>query len=500
MKFRKFQNVGFNLGQKVTVIAGQNGTMKSTLLGLIGQPFSMKGKDNAMAQAKTIDATPFESKFSDKFKISPDFDLPGNHKWSIEVNENIYSKKTYTAISIARTEKNSPNAIRFWSDEGRKSGMGYIQCPVIFLSLKRLIPVGEEKKLTTEDMQLTDEEKAFYQTYYNKILLLSELVLGVDHIRSSNKSSLGARTSEYDALTNSAGQDNIGKILMAILSFKRLKEQFPSDYKGGIFLIDELDATMFPAAQEKLFEALFRFASDYSLQIILTTHSPYVIKSALLDKYRRDANLLYLRKRENGIIVNENPEYNEIEADLNVAVLAQEPQRKIRLYCEDAEAYIFLDNLIPQGYKSKLEFMRKVTLGSENLKELARKKVPDFLHSLIVLDGDCKSNRKNFCTLPGDGLSPEKLFFLFLKELPDDDSFWDSHIGGYTKQVCFQSFGAEEPCGREKYKEWFNVQKEHRVKNCSKMISRWKRDHSNEVEVFQKRFISVFEYLSNGGS
>ena len=495
-KFRKLRNVEFGLGEKVTVIAGQNGTMKSTLLGLIGQPFSMKDKTNPMTQEKTIDGSPFESKFSDKFKFSDAFDQPGDHEWLIHVNEDIYPKGVYTAVSIARMDKDAPNAIRIWSKEGRDKGMGYIQCPVIFLSLKRLIPVGEEKSFKTSEIQLTDDERAFFEEYHNKILLLSEQLTSVEHIKSSNKSSLGAKTAEYDILTNSSGQDNIGKILLTILSFKRLKERFPDEYKGGILLIDELDATMFPAAQEKLFEALFRFASDYALQIILTTHSPYVIKLALSDKYSRAAKLLYLRKRESGIVVNENPAFEEIEADLKVSVLAAKPTRKIRVYCEDMEAYTFLSNVIPRGYKSKLELMRTITIGCSMLKELAKKKIPEFVHSLVVLDGDQEQPKyKNFCVLPGKGASPEKLFFQFLKSLTDEDAFWDDPIGGYTRQICFKDFGAREPQNRIEYKEWFNSQVPYWGTDCVKMILRWKEDHCSEVALFQERFVAAFECL-----
>lgn len=37
-KFRALKNIYIPLEQKVTVIAGQNATCKSTLLGMIGQP------------------------------------------------------------------------------------------------------------------------------------------------------------------------------------------------------------------------------------------------------------------------------------------------------------------------------------------------------------------------------------------------------------------------------------------------------------------------------
>jgi len=38
--FRRFHNIIIPFGDHVTIIAGQNGTSKSTLLGMLAQPFS----------------------------------------------------------------------------------------------------------------------------------------------------------------------------------------------------------------------------------------------------------------------------------------------------------------------------------------------------------------------------------------------------------------------------------------------------------------------------
>jgi energy-coupling factor transporter ATP-binding protein EcfA2 len=45
-------------------------------------------------------------------------------------------------------------------------------------------------------------------------------------------------------------------------------------------LIDEPDAHLHPDKQERLIEALERAASDYDTQIILTTHSPHIVRAA----------------------------------------------------------------------------------------------------------------------------------------------------------------------------------------------------------------------------
>ena len=39
-QFRRFENVEFEISKNITLIAGQNGISKSTLLGMLCQPFS----------------------------------------------------------------------------------------------------------------------------------------------------------------------------------------------------------------------------------------------------------------------------------------------------------------------------------------------------------------------------------------------------------------------------------------------------------------------------
>ena len=98
-----------------------------------------------------------------------------------------------------------------------------------------------------------------------------------------------------------AGQDNIGQIITAILSFKRLKSNLGDNYKGGILLIDELDASMFPAAQHKLIEFLFKHSSKLDLQVVFTTHSIEILETPLTSKYKYQSQVCYLHKSEGPI-------------------------------------------------------------------------------------------------------------------------------------------------------------------------------------------------------
>jgi AAA15 family ATPase/GTPase len=297
-KFRAFRNVIINLAPKITAIAGKNGTLKTTLLGIIGQPFSLK-KHSIMNSARTLDGYNFKSQFKEKFKLSKEKDIVGEHKWKLYINTNIYDKDDgiFEVKSILRDKKTGD--IRFWNAKSRSSGAGYIKCPVLYLSLKRVSPIGEEKKMLALDTALDSDEKGLLINWYNDILtnLYSQENYNIKDIKSLNKYSVSVNTDDIDPITISAGQDNIGKILLAILSFRKLQKNYQNDYKGGVLLIDEIESTLHSSALKRLIRILVKSSDDYKIQILLTTHSEeVVIKELLSEQYNRDNKVLYLQK------------------------------------------------------------------------------------------------------------------------------------------------------------------------------------------------------------
>ena len=68
-KFRAIENMDFDLGSKLTAIVGHNGTMKTTVLGVLGQTFTIS-KSHPMYGESTIDGYKYRSQFAEKFKLS----------------------------------------------------------------------------------------------------------------------------------------------------------------------------------------------------------------------------------------------------------------------------------------------------------------------------------------------------------------------------------------------------------------------------------------------
>lgn len=467
-KFRGFKNVGFQLGEQVTLIAGQNGTQKSTLLGILSQTFTIPNSGHSFSDEIPLSGGSYRSAFQDKFRLSPNLDIAGEHEWTLYFHDqtlhpDIDEDGGFTVESITRSEK----SIRFWQKGNREAGSGYVQLPVIYLSLKRLIPLAEAGKVESVDIQLTQKEKKWFSDTYNNILISDDDVASIDYLEGRNKNTLAVTTDYYDLHSNSAGQDNLGRILLSVISFMRLKDKYPDDYKGGILAIDEIDATLYPGSQVKLLEMLSQFCTKAGIQIIATTHSLPMLERICELKMEKGRfhhfNCAYLKKVDGEVEIEQSPDFERILHNLNVSTGKKKRPEKILVHTEDEECTHFAKAILGRQFKN-LKFS-DIPLGCGNLIQLGEMKVPGFCasESIVVLDGDARKNRKltkltNYVCLPGD-INPEGMIATYLNSLSDRDKFWKERDQDYTKQVCFSTYKYNEILkDRIKAKAWYREQ------------------------------------------
>lgn len=531
-KFRGFENASFALGKRITAISGRNATQKTTVLGMIGQPFTISAKDHPMYGCKTIDGYNFRSQFKEKFKISPVHDVIGEHKWKINLHNGVHEQNYYAVESIARRQAGHEPTLRFWNAESRARGAGYVQMPVYFLSLGRLFPIGETGKTQSIPMTLTQDELDYCITNYRTILSIQNISgspsVGVVKATAA-KTFAGVSDDAHDIFTNSAGEGNITRIILAILSFKRLKEQHGRDYKGGILLIDELDATLYGFSQIKLVEYLWNAAAEYKIQIIFTTHSSIILKC--VNKYQRrerqdkgidfplfayDSSIVYLEPRydQEGkrIIMPQNistsSELNGILNDINLSIPTG--GNKVNIYCEDVRAISFIQYILSDSLGINLDLYMSfvdINLGWTNYVQLTEKKVPEFLNNIIVLDGDVPTKPEyraksraineagNFLFLP---LVIEKSMFELLKNHAAFSRFHTSfsRVPAFTYDICFNSWPLDSRnYHTNDFKQWY-AQAETALGDQDVLFEFWCSEHRNDIDMFVEQFISLFNLLA----
>ena len=530
-KFRAFENASFTLGKRITAISGRNATQKTTVLGMIGQPFTIS-KDHPMYGCKTIDGYNFRSQFKEKFKISPEHDVIGQHKWKLELHNGVYEQNYYAVESIARRQSGQAPTLRFWNAESRARGAGYIQLPVYFLSLSRLFPIGESGKTKAVPSTLTPEELSYCITHYRTILSIQHMGDNPDvglEKGASSKTFAGVSDDTHDIFTNSAGEGNIMRIILAVLSFKRLKEQYGRDYRGGILLIDELDATLYGFSQAKLVDYLWQVAGDYKIQIVFTTHSPIILKC--VNKYQRkerhdkginlppfayDSSIVYLepqydREGTRTIMpknISTSTELGQILNDINLSIPTG--NSKINIYCEDTRAVSFLQYVLSAALTINLDLYMSfidINLGWTNYVQLAEKGVPEFRNNVIVLDGDVPQKREyrsketairdsgNFIFLP---LVIEEGLFSALKDHGAFSRFQESfsRVPGFTYDVCFNNWPLDaDSYGTNDFKQWY-AQAESALGDQTILFAFWCNEHRDKVAAFVENFIEMFNKLA----
>ncbi|WP_131815780.1 AAA family ATPase [Mycobacteroides franklinii] len=447
-KFRALINVEVEFGDRITVVCGKNGTSKSSILGIAAQIFSFDRDyvKNEVLAFEQITGGPFKSQYSEHFRISETFDFPGSMTVGIELYDGYTEQAATARLELMKRQSKQGNTlprpvVRNNSTAfGKDNASRNFTHPVIFLSLKRLYPIAA-RDYAIGDFGYLNQYKQDFISLTNEILNRnSAYATGTD----GTISSAVAHGENYDQESVSAGEDNTGQIILALMSFKKLKEEY-SDYKGGLLLIDEADAALFPTAQINLLKMLDRECRNLNIQVVMTSHSPVMIEYAFEQskKFGRSYKTIYLSNTYGDVQVMQDWSWSQISADINtktIDTVSGTSLPRINVYFEDKEAADFFAALmIRQPLKKFTAPLPEITLGCSNYLQLIQKKIPEFAErSVVCLDADQESavggkNYKTVVLLPGL-LPPDQLIFEHLYNLTPDNEFWKNDLQ-FTRDV-----------------------------------------------------------------
>ncbi|MBF1694673.1 AAA family ATPase [Selenomonas sp.] len=495
-EFRQFKDKEILIAKRLTVIAGHNATGKSTLLAVLANSCEFK-------HATPLIKPNFRGEFREIIKASFDHD-----------------PKCPKAIEILFADTSAPAEdflVPFrttWQDNNRRFRLipkhhdqeGKLGYPIIYLGLSRLYPLGEcsdaaplkSVPAITSYFASHPDDKTWLIEAYKHILSQSNIT-GVDprlHPDLKQKVFAGVESDAYNGLCNSSGQDNLGQILLAILSFKKLKQQLTEEkttWHGGILLIDELDATLHPAAQVRLLDLLYKESMELDLQIVFTTHSLSMLEHFYKtdDKLRyKDSSVIYITTQNNVLSVKETPSLPMIRNDMLVVDPATLSRSPVLVLTEDGETRWFLEEILPERIIRQIS-MPEMTWGCGEIAKFNKQTFPALIKSLIVVDGDFDKkdyNEYNLLILPGNS-SPEGIIYSFLKDLPPEHELLN---GPVINKRTLEDYGPFSPkyakldIGRKKYKAWFRDNSEFLME--LNVISFWKENNKNEIETFIAEF------------
>lgn len=430
LDFRGIKNEKIELGEYVTVLAGKNGTMKSTMLGLIAHPFS---SPNA---AKDILGHSLKTNLSDVFRLSPEKD---NNRYSYNLYLTSSNKeKIKEIIRVWYYEKQ--DRFRVFVGQTNTKNAGNFLLNTCYINLKRLFPIIDTKAKEKDNIEIDQNDANFifqqYQSIFQRTTFQNSKVVSQDNV----KDTLGPSNTYYDFNSISSGEDNLGHILIKLLAFKNNLVNNDGNL-NGILCIDEIEASMHPVAQEKLFDMLYSFAKQFHVQIVFTTHSLYliqhVIKQQMKQKKGISINILSTQYVSEGKFrVVHNPDYKTAYKELTFKDKEGLALYKPNIIVEDKVAGALFKRVIKK--KNILDNINLITDLAENdagnswtyLKKLLKTGTFLLEDSIIIFDADVDISDININSVPffkfydKDGLPIEKRIIKWIYDLDGGHDFF----------------------------------------------------------------------------
>ncbi|MBX2808036.1 MAG: ATP-binding protein, partial [Cellvibrionaceae bacterium] len=280
--------------------------------------------------------------------------------------------------------------------------------PIDYLSLTRVLPAyeisGLVRNFTTpanldDEISLTDEFLGYLSTVMGRKYTSADVM----DKRGMQFQQCTLDAGGYTAFNMGGGEASIIALLYMLQSMPR----------GGMLVVDEIEAGLHMNAQRRLVGALTIICKTKQIQIICSTHSEYFI-----DSLPRIARIV-LKKDYNTHNVVETPStrYAMYEMDGRC-------KPELTIYCEDKAAKAMIEAAVSHDQLIRLKI---IPIGSDN--KVATQGVShhrsDFeMRCLCVFDGDVEQrNIDNWVRsergertdieiesviLPGDGLPPER--------------------------------------------------------------------------------------------
>ena len=206
---------------------------------------------------------------------------------------------------------------------------------------------------------------------------------------------------EISQFHQGAGEDSV-------LDMFKILQDIP---KQSMVVIDEVENSLHPKAQRRLMQYLLRLARIKKLQIIVSTHSAYV-----LDELPPIARIMLVKLSDQKDIIY------EVSSEYAMSAIDEISHPEMYIYMEDHEAVALFWEIIKRLPGKYDDFSKRIytqPAGSasviQTLERLSREgKLPN--RSMGIIDGDKSADHPDCPSLPG-AFAPERMVFEDFKKI-----------------------------------------------------------------------------------
>ncbi|NFE96385.1 ATP-dependent nuclease [Clostridium botulinum] len=278
-----------------------------------------------------------------------------------------------------------------------------------FLDISRTLPLDATAGYAKVAKQSNEEGEKNIELNEDSLRWLS-YVLGNNYSKArftntdiNKEREIGLLTRDFGEVSQfhqGAGEDTI-------LDTFKLLQSIPNQ---SVLIIDEVEASLHPKAQRRFIEYLLHICRTKKIQIILSTHSPFVF-----DQLPEEARIMLIQLSDRKEIMY------KISTKFALSLLDNISYPELYIFVEDEEASKLLLEIIKQDIDG-ISILEKIAIrevGSSSVvytlnKLLNENKLP--YKGIAFIDGDKKSECRGCPSLPGDD-APERMVMTELKEL-----------------------------------------------------------------------------------
>jgi predicted ATPase len=360
----------------IVAISGENGSGKSSII-------------QAAASVYRESATAVGKYYASEFFPST--------TWDTIVDASI-------KFSAKEGERRVESSIRKPSERW-KGNVERPQRPVRYFDLSRVLPVGGRvgyaKIAKSKHKELTDDSQPFDQTRLDRLsyILNHKYVaarMALTNIDPDRRVPiLQRKITGYSGYHQGQGETTITELIQTDLP------------RYGLILIDEIESSLHPRAQRRLIRDLANVARERELQIVLTTHSPYI-----LEELPEDARMQIFWSDEDRKIMT------GVSAQFAMSKMDDSPHPDCEIYVEDEASKAMLIEILSICSRDLLTRVEVYTFGAASVgyqlgQMVNGKRFPR--PTAVFLDGDCKA-APGCHVLPGID-APERAVFGALRAI-----------------------------------------------------------------------------------
>lgn len=269
--------------------------------------------------------------------------------------------------------------------------------PVSYIDLSRLQPVAtrvgyariaKNKHKEKSARKFTDDQLRRFSEVMGREYEQARIALS-DYDANRPIPVLTKNNSEYSGFHQGSGETTVAELLDVDLP------------KYGLVLIDEIESSLHPRAQRRLIRDLAEAARIQECQIILSTHSPYILEELPL----KARNYILETGKSKEIVTGVSPQFAMTKMD-------DEPHPECELFVEDERAKTLLSEILSAHCRDIFPRCQTIPYGAANLgMALGQMVVNDRFPrpTVVFLDGD--NDGAPGCSLLPGGDAPERVVF-----------------------------------------------------------------------------------------